>query len=82
MYTALESSNHTLVAVNQNLVDLIWTERPSCGRNEIKHLDIEFSGKTTSQKLAEIREQMRVDVGIIVVSELDEVACTKFSTKV
>lgn len=75
--TALESFNQTLVPVNQNLVDLIWDERPSCPRNEIKHLPIEFSGKNTSQKLTDIRQQMPKDVGIIVISELDEVACTK-----
>lgn len=82
MSTTLKSTNHTLVAVKQNLVDFIWTERPPCGRNEIKALHIGFSGKNTSQKLVEIREQMRADVGIIVISELDEVACTKFITNV
>lgn len=77
METELSFSGTTLIPVAQNLVDLIWKERPPRPLNEVVHHPIEFSGKLTIDKLDDIRKEM-TDSGsdLLVITELDEVACT------
>lgn len=41
---SLESSGHTLVAIDKNIVDLAWTTRPELVLPEIVPLDFKFSG--------------------------------------
>ncbi|OXA57386.1 xaa-Pro aminopeptidase 1 [Folsomia candida] len=75
METELSFSGTTLIPVAQNLVDLIWKERPPRPLNEVVHHPIEFSGKLTIDKLDDIRKEM-TDSGsdLLVITELDEVA--------
>ena len=72
----LKSNGITLSKVEDNLVDMIWDDRPSCSNNSVFELDTKFAGKDVSIKITEVRKEMQdSNVGILVVSELEEVAC-------
>jgi hypothetical protein len=80
MSNALSTKNITLVDVAGNLVDEVWeTERPACGSKPIFHLEDQYSGRSTSDKIEAVRNEMRANgAELLIVTELDEVAC-KFS---
>ncbi|RCK67044.1 putative Xaa-Pro aminopeptidase FRA1 [Candida viswanathii] len=65
------------VAVEQNLVGEIWhdfEELPASTLGEIKSLDIGFTGKSTKDKLAEVRKSLKDNIKGLVILGLDEVA--------
>lgn len=67
-----------LTSVDQNLIDLIWDQRPQKKIKEIITLDISLVGKTIRDKYLEILKEMKErNVQALVVSALDEVACKK-----
>lgn len=41
----LEMSGHSLLAVSQNLVDLIWDDRPALPSNIIEPMSLVYTGK-------------------------------------
>lgn len=49
--------NGTL-AVEEDLVDIIWTDRPALSAEPVRILDFEYTGKSTAAKLADIRKEM------------------------
>ncbi|KAL6301281.1 Creatinase/aminopeptidase [Sparassis latifolia] len=55
----LQPKKSKLVYPPQNLVDLIWREKPSRSRNPIFVQTIEFSGREASAKLSEVRRWIR-----------------------
>lgn len=73
----LEANGKTLVPVQPNLIDLIWNNKPLRSLNPVIRLGMEFSGKSISNKLKDVRGKVE-DEGaeILVVTELDEIACT------
>jgi Xaa-Pro aminopeptidase len=56
---SLKSVNGELVSVDENLVDAIWDDRPALQHNPILVLEEKYSGKSTKQKLKELREQLK-----------------------
>lgn len=73
---ALEDNGNQLVAVEGNLVDLIWSDQPPQTSNRIITLGTEITGKTVADKLADIRREMlEAHAEVLVVTALDEVAC-------
>lgn len=46
------------LAVDEDLVDIIWTDRPALSAQPVRVLDFEYTGKTTKTKLADIRKEM------------------------
>ncbi|KAF5288587.1 hypothetical protein FQA39_LY15366 [Lamprigera yunnana] len=71
----LEVHQHKLVAVDTNLVDLIWNDRPLPSKSPIIPLELAYSGKTVGEKVRNIRVQMQNNnVSILVLSALDEIA--------
>lgn len=72
----LSTNGSVLTAVKENLVDLIWQDRPPKPRNIVKELPLEFSGKSTKDKLVDVRKELaEANAEYLVISELDEVAC-------
>jgi Xaa-Pro aminopeptidase len=65
-----------LVAIEENLVDMIWGEdRPPTPREPIKMLAQQFAGKDVKTKLEELRKELeRRKSSGFVVSMLDEIA--------
>lgn len=84
-WDALEASlgnrNITLSHVNHiNLIDDVWLDRPDCPKDPVRELQIEFSGVSTYTKVQDIYDEMdREKAEVLIISELDEVACKAFS---
>ncbi|KAG9103611.1 hypothetical protein FRC06_009503, partial [Ceratobasidium sp. 370] len=73
--TSLTPRSSSLVPISRNLIDAIWTSRPSRPANPIRPLPIEYSGAPAAEKLAMIRAKIgRAGAAGVVVSLLDEVA--------
>ena len=56
------------LSVEEDLVDIIWTDRPTMSAQPVELLDLRYSGERTSDKLHRIRKQMQeksVDVHLI-----------------
>ncbi|EJF63579.1 Creatinase/aminopeptidase [Dichomitus squalens LYAD-421 SS1] len=72
---ALEPKKSQLVSLSKNLVDLVWSDRPSRPANKIFPLDVKYAGKSHSEKLKILREELKKkDAKSMVVNMLDEVA--------
>jgi Xaa-Pro aminopeptidase len=77
---AKELTGKHLTPLKQNLVDLIWKDRPSRPKKQLMELGLEFAGKSTSEKIRDIRKVMcESDSEIMVINELDEIACKLFN---
>ena len=77
----IEKAGHTLVPVTPNMVDSLWSSRPSLPRNEIYHLPLKFTGKDSTTKLQEIRNELKIigsdkesNTVVLILSMLDEIA--------
>ena len=46
------------LAVDEDLIDLIWTDRPDLSKEPVRILGVEHTGKTVTEKLTEIRNVM------------------------
>lgn len=56
------------LAVEEDLVDIIWTDRPSLSKEAVRILDFEYTGKTVEDKLADIRkvmEEKKADIHLL-----------------
>lgn len=73
--TQLELAGHKLVPISQNLIDLIWKDRPKTPCNPVKPLPIQYSGKAVAAKLADVRQHMKEkNASVLVITALDEIA--------
>ncbi|CAG9771151.1 unnamed protein product [Ceutorhynchus assimilis] len=71
----LETGGHKLVPVKQNLVELVWTERPKRPLNPVKPLPLNFTGCTVKLKLQEVVEAMKdKKADFLVLTALDQIA--------
>jgi len=76
----LEDGGHQLVAVEQNLVDVVWEAdredtKPARPENKVFPLEHEFTGRTWQSKVEEVRAQLKEKKSsAIVLSALDDVA--------
>lgn len=74
----------TLVPVSTNLIDLVWnkdnsTERPACPSDPIKMISTNFTGKSTAEKLNDVRNLMSGKYAdAVVLNQLDDIACKDF----
>ncbi len=65
----------TVEALNLNLVDQCWKERPNIPSNHVKLHPIEYAGVTLSKKLSLIREQLQQQsCDFVVLTELTQIA--------
>lgn len=64
-----------MTPIEKNLVDQIWTGRPSIPNNTVKVLPVEYSGKSVSDKIDHLRTQITKKAAWgFVVTALDEIA--------
>ncbi|XP_075732364.1 aminopeptidase P isoform X5 [Rhipicephalus microplus] len=71
----LDASGHSLVPVSQNLVDMIWEERPSPPSRPLDSLSIIYTGKFWQEKISDIRQDMsQKSAAALVITALDEIA--------
>ncbi|KAI0371389.1 Creatinase/aminopeptidase [Pilatotrama ljubarskyi] len=71
---ALEPKQSELVSLPQNLVDLVWPDRPPRPANKVFPLDVKYSGESHQDKLKRVRAELKKEAKAIVVNMLDEVA--------
>lgn len=62
---------------HEDLVDIIWENRPALSKNPAFILDEKYSGKSTTEKLEEIREYLNKEEGdYLLIGSLDDIAWT------
>jgi len=74
---ALNNSGIELVPLMDNLVDLLWTDKPDRfnSSKSIESLDIKFCGLSWQQKVQDVRKAMQQKgANILVLTALDEIA--------
>ncbi|KAG5896836.1 hypothetical protein JTB14_032076 [Gonioctena quinquepunctata] len=75
LQTKLESSGHKLVPISTNLIELLWTDRPSRPANPVIPLPLNYSGKSIKEKMQDINEQMKEkNAEYLVLTALDDIA--------
>nr|CAD7404476.1 unnamed protein product [Timema cristinae] len=73
----LGASSINLTALEERLVDVIWTDQPDYPNDTLIVMNTTFTGATWLSKLENIREQLRGrNADTIVITALDEVAWT------
>ncbi|KAJ0391944.1 hypothetical protein P43SY_011134 [Pythium insidiosum] len=74
---ALKDSSVELMALHEteNLVDLIWKDRPFAGKSKVQFLADKYTGRSVSDKLKDVRAAVK-DKGAdaIVLTALDDIA--------
>ena len=71
----LDKKNIKLKSIDENLVDIIWTDQPDLPSDKVYLHDIKYSGESTQDKIKKIQkklEELNQDVHII--SSLDSIA--------
>ena len=61
------------IQANEDLVDLIWQERPELSHEEVYLYDTKYCGASRKEKLEIIREEMK-DAKYHLVTTLDDIA--------
>lgn len=73
---SFEDANITILSV-PNLVDATWgADRPEKPSNEVKHLDIKFTGQETKEKLKNIANKLGSKADCLLVTTLDDICWT------
>lgn len=73
--SALNTNGIELIPLMDNLVDLLWPDKPDRPCQSIESLDTKFTGLTWQEKIQEIRVEMqKKEASILVLSALDETA--------
>lgn len=69
------AANGVNIAYEKDLIDIIWTDRPSISKEPVMILDTKYCGKACADKLADIRRLM-VEKGadIYILTSLDDIA--------
>ncbi|RUS71962.1 hypothetical protein EGW08_020275 [Elysia chlorotica] len=71
----LKSKGFELVCVNENLVDLLWSDRPERPCNDLIILSDEETGSSWPKKVSEVRAKLSEEkASAIVLTALDEIA--------
>jgi Xaa-Pro aminopeptidase len=75
LHKELRANGHELVGVEQNLVDLAWTNRPNPPCSDLIILTDEETGSSWAKKVTAIRAKLEEEnASAVVVTALDEVA--------
>lgn len=73
--TEFEHEGLSMLPVRDNLVDLIWENKPQPPPTVVSPLELKYTGKRTHKKLEEVREKMKEKrVSVLVLTALDEIA--------
>ena len=69
------SEKHIRFAGDEDLVDLVWTDRPALSCEPLWELEPKFAGYTRAEKLEKVREKMNeLGADVFVIPALDEIA--------
>lgn len=71
----LKSNGHSLVPVYQNLIDIVWEDKPAPPCTNLIILRTIYTGKTWMEKIETVREKMNEKkADALIVTALDEIA--------
>ena len=71
----LLQEKHITFSVNDDLIGEIWEDRPVLSCEPVMELDIQWTGKSRADKIAEIREQMKAkEADTFILTSLDDIA--------
>ena len=74
-FAKIAAKKHGSLKTDKDLADEVWTDRPTLIHQPADMLKEEFSGESTSSKLARVREKMEEeDAQYHIVSTLDDIA--------
>ena len=60
---------------SEDLVDLIWQERPPISTEPVRELDVTYTGRSREEKISDVREKMREEkTDVLLLTALDEIA--------
>jgi Xaa-Pro aminopeptidase len=69
------SDKYIEIDFSEDLIDEVWIERPKLPENKIFVHDIKYAGKTVSEKLSEVRSEMKRNyIDSFIISSLDDIA--------
>ncbi|MCZ6871933.1 MAG: aminopeptidase family protein P [bacterium] len=72
---ALQHADSVLLPLDDNLIDMVWDDRPSPPASPIYALPDEVTGCTVETKLAAVREHMvQADADVLILTKLDDIA--------
>ncbi|XP_035516644.1 xaa-Pro aminopeptidase 1 isoform X1 [Morone saxatilis] len=75
MSKALTGAGHSLVAVQDNLIDAVWMERPERPSTQLRALGLDYTGMTWQDKITALRAKMTErKITWFVATALDEIA--------
>uniref|UniRef100_A0A3Q4M754 Xaa-Pro aminopeptidase 1 n=1 Tax=Neolamprologus brichardi TaxID=32507 RepID=A0A3Q4M754_NEOBR len=75
MFKALSSAGHSLVAVQDNLIDAVWPDRPERPSTQLRSLGLDFTGISWQDKITTLRAKMSErKITWFVATALDEIA--------
>ena len=76
-YADIAQAKQAKVAYHEDLIDLIWTDRPELSTAPAFSLGIEYTGESAEDKLARIREKMQeAGANVHVLTTLDDICWT------
>lgn len=71
----LQGGGHSIIAVPENLIDLIWTDRPPRPAECVVPLEEKYTGCSIEDKLKSVRQELdEENAFMIIITALDEVA--------
>uniref|UniRef100_A0A8C5HD11 Xaa-Pro aminopeptidase 1 n=1 Tax=Gouania willdenowi TaxID=441366 RepID=A0A8C5HD11_GOUWI len=75
MSKALSSAGHSLVALQDNLIDVVWIDRPERPSKQLRTLGLEYTGISWHDKITALRAKMTErKITWFVATALDEIA--------
>lgn len=75
LQSSLQPRESVLISTAENLVDQIWSDRPSRPANKVFPLDVKYAGQSSQDKIAALRKELKEkNYKAMVVATLDEVA--------
>lgn len=61
--------------VDEDLIDMIWTDRPKLPKEPVFVLEEKYAGKSVSEKLSDVREKMKeAGANVHIITSLDDTA--------
>ena len=74
-YLNIAKDNNFNINMKNDLLDSIWNERPQLPNNKIFLHDEKYAGKSASEKLAQVRKNMKTkNADYFILSSLDDIA--------
>ena len=68
-------TKHMTFAGEEDLVDLVWRDRPAISAERVWEMDVSYAGKSREEKLCAVREKMREKRAyVLLLTALDEIA--------